>query len=116
MMKKRILSGKGSVIKNEKIPTLKKPGNIGTPVGPKPKRTSVGEPAVKRGVRRDERVLPKRPAQPGVKRKSPSLGGMLTPKKTPRPVGPRPVRVLPKRVNGPIRRNIKEALVRRKMM
>lgn len=69
-------------------------------------RTPVGEPAVKRGVTREERVLPKRPAQPGVKKKSPSLGGPLTPKKGPRAVGPRPVRVLPKRNGTPVRRKM----------
>lgn len=116
-MKKRILSGKGSVTKNERMPELKKPNyrNPGgldkprvvkprtTPV-PMPKRTPAGEPAVRRyNPKLEPGIKSKvRPGQSGPKKKSPSLGGMLTPKK-----GPSFIRVLPKRIKGtPVKRKM----------
>ena len=108
MAKKKILTGKGYTTKNEKMPELKKPNyrNPGgldkprvvkprtTPV-PMPKRTPAGEPLVRKYNPKLEPGIKSvaRPRQTGPKKKSPSLGGMLTPKKGPRPVPPQSKRL-----------------------
>lgn len=114
-MNKRILSGKGSVTKNEKMPELRKPnyrvpGGLdkprvvkprATPV-PMPKRTPAGEPAVRK-------YNPK--LEPGIKTKArPRITGPKKSGTVPQPLtpqkGPKPVRLLPKRNGRPVKKRM----------